>query len=480
MSLGFFVDGRLKKVSTTSGVVTDLAEAGSLYGLAGAWGPGDRIVYPGSMGLSEIASAGGTSRPLLPPEERSLGKVRALFPDFLPGSDALLVSSTTGDSAEDLSIDLLTISTGKRRVLVQRGSVPRYLPTGHLVFLRDGAVMAVRFDVHAMEPVGTPVEVLGGLRQVSFGAFSCSREGSCVYIAGGAPTQRRVTLVDRTGAARPLPLTPNSYLTPRFSPSGDKLSFWIGGRRCDVAVYDIAGGTTTKLTSENDNHYPIWRADGQRLAYLSKKPDAPGYELVSRSVSGARLEEPVAASGHYVAPLTSLSWSRLGAIVFADRGDLWALSGSANSQPRPFAPSRFNETEPAFSPDGRWLAYASDETGRFEVYVRPFPGSGEKIPVSIAGGSEPAWDPRGRELFFRNGDQMMVVPVKTQPTFSAGRPRLLFTGPFVRQAGLISYDVSPDGESFVMLDSGEESGAATQVNVLINWFEELKRLVPAP
>ena len=154
------------------------------------------------------------------------------------------------------------------------------------------------------------------------------------------------------------------------------------------------------------------------------------------------------------------------------------MSVAADSQPRPFAPSRFNETEPAFSPDGRWLAYASDESGRFEVYVRPFPGPGEKIPISIAGGSEPAWDRHGRELFFRNGDQMMVVPVTTQPTFSAERPRLLFTGPFVRTAGRISYDVAPDAESFVMLDSGEESGAATQVDVLINWFDELKRFVP--
>jgi Tol biopolymer transport system component len=173
-----------------------------------------------------------------------------------------------------------------------------------------------------------------------------------------------------------------------------------------------------------------------------------------------------------------LSWSPLGTLVFANGGDLWSLRASANEKPQPFAPSRFNEAEPAFSPDGRWLAYTSDESGRFEVYVTPFPGPGEKYPISIGGGSEPVWDRRGRELFFRNGDQMMVVEVKTQPTFNAGRPRLQFTGSFLRVPNRINYDVSPDGETFVMVDASEENGAATQVNVLLNWFEEVKRLVP--
>jgi eukaryotic-like serine/threonine-protein kinase len=455
--------------------VVDLAEARALFGPGGAWGPRNTIVYPGPEGLAEIAASGGTSRPLLTPEQRARS---ALFPDFLPGGDLLLVSSASGDSLEDRSIDLLTISTGERRVLVQRGTLPRYVPTGHLVFLRDGALMAVPFDVQRMESVGTPIEVLTGVRQVFWGAFSCSRDGSCVYIAGGAPDQLRVTLVDRTGASRPLPLPPSSYTSPRISPSGDKLSLWIAGARCDIEVFDIPSGRTTKLTSENDNHVPVWAPDGQRLAYISSKRGSPGYELVSRPVNGAGAEERLTAPKHYLGPIAPLSWSPLGPLVFADRGDLWSLSPSANAEPHPFAPSRFNETEPAFSPDGRWLAYVSDESGRFEVYVQPFPGPGEKHTISIAGGSEPVWNRRGQELFFRNGDQMMVVAVNTQGAFTASRPRLLFTGPFTRTAGRINYDISPDGESFVMLDSGELSGAATQVNVLLNWTEELKQLVP--
>jgi serine/threonine-protein kinase len=475
--LGFFADGKLKKVSTTGGVVVELADAGPPYGLAGAWGPADTIVYPGPMGLAEIAASGGTSRPILPPEQRAGAASGPLFPDFLPGGDRLLVSSSSGgDAAEDRSIDLMTLSTGERRVLVQRGIMPRYLPTGHLLFLRGGALMAVPFDVKRLEPVGTPVEVLTGVRQDSFGTFSCSNHGSCVYIPGGAPSQRRVILVDRTGTPRPLPLPAGNYANPRFSPSGDKLSFWMVGRRCDVDIYDIARGTTTRLTSENDNHSPSW-ADGHRIAYISLQGASSRYRLVARSATGG-VEERLGPAELTVGPVTPISLSPLGTLVFADRGDLWSLSLSPNSQPRPFAPSRFNETAPAFSPDGRWLAYVSDESGRLEVYVRPFPGPGEKYPISVGGGSEPVWDRRGRELYFRNGDQMLVVAVTTQPTFGAGRPRLLFTGPFVRSAGRISYDISPDGESFVMLDSGQESGAATQVNVLLNWYEELKRLAP--
>jgi len=481
--LGFFADGKLKKVSTTSGVVVELADSGPPYGLAGAWGPADMIVYPGPMGLAEIAASGGTSRPLLPPpvsqgRNAPTAARSALFPDFLPGGEALLVSSDSGgDSTEDRSIDVMTISTGERRVLLQRGIMPRYLPTGHLVFLRGGALMAVRFDLQRRETVGTPVEVVTGVRQNSFGTFSCSTHGSCVYIPGVAPGQRRLTIVDRSGATRSLPLPANNYTRPRFSPSGDRLSWQNGGARCSIDVFDIGQGRTTRLTPEYDNHNPVWAPDGQRIAYVSYQGDRRGYHLTARPATGG-VEERLGPPDHDVGPTTEIAWSALGAVVYAERGELWSLSLSAGSQPQPFAPSRFNESSPTFSPDGRWLAFVSDESGRTEVYVRPFPGSGESHTISVGGGSEPVWDRRGRELFYRNGDAVMVVAVTTQPTLTAGRPRLLFTGPFVRGSDRVNYDASPDGESFVMLDSGEDSGAATKINLMLNWFEELKRLTP--
>ena len=202
-----------------------------------------------------------------------------------------------------------------------------------------------------------------------------------------------------------------------------------------------------------------------------------GIRVVRPQGGRRRLRGSVHATDRNLGPVTPLSYSPDGTLVFAHRDDLWSLSPS-DTEPRAFAPSRFNESAPAFSPDGRWLAYVSDESNRFEVYVRPFPGPGEEYQISMDGGSEPVWDRGGRELFFRNANQVMAVDVRTQPSFSAGRPRPLFTGPFSRGPDSIDYDISPDGESFVMVNAGAEDRPATHVNVIFNWFEELKRLVP--
>ena len=209
------------------------------------------------------------------------------------------------------------------------------------------------------------------------------------------------------------------------------------------------------LTSENDNHFPVWGPDWQRIAYISRKRGAAGYELFARKADGGGSEDRLTATDRNLGPVTPLSYSPDGTLVFAHRGDLWSLSPS-DTEPRAFAPSRFNESAPAFSPDGRWLAYVSDESNRFEVYVRPFPGPGEEHPISIDGGLEPVWNRRGRELFFRNANQLMAAEVRYQPSFSAGRARALFTGPFSLGPDCIDYDISPDGESFVMVNAGEE------------------------
>ena len=211
--------------------------------------------------------------------------------------------------------------------------------------------------------------------------------------------------------------------------------------------------------------------------YLSRGEE-PGWELFSQLANGGGTETPLGKSRRNLGPLTSLSLSSAGIVAFADRGDIWLLGPSGDGDPTPFAPSRFNETMPAFSPDGRWLAYVSDESGQLDVYVRPFPGPGEKHRISTDGGAEPVWARSGRELFFRSGNRMMVVDVATTRTFGASRPRLLISAPFGRSQYGYSYDVSADDQSFVFVNAGEGENAATQINVLTNWFEEVKRLVP--
>jgi eukaryotic-like serine/threonine-protein kinase len=474
--LVFFADRKLKKASTTGGVVVTLADMAAANP-GGDWGLNDTIVFRTVQGgLVAIPAAGGQVNTLLTPEQLAPVLIRSV--QLLPGGETLLVASAPriARRADEASIEALTIRTGQRKTLVSGTSHARYLPSGHLVFLRAGTLMAVPLDLTRMELSGTPVEVMSGVRQQLFtgvGAFSCSRGGTCVYVAGGTAASRTVAIVDRSGVARPLPLPPKSYSHPRFSPAGDKLSWWLEQWNCDIEVYDIARGTVARLTSDSDNHFPIWTPDGQRITYITSKAGSEGYEIVSRPTNGGGSEEPLPGSPRNLPAIAPLSWSPAGVLAFADRGRLWMLS--SEGEPRPFDTSKFDETSPAFSPDGRWLAYVSDESGRVEVYVRPVPGPGEKYLISTAGGSQPVWARSGRELFFRNGEQMMVVDIGTKPAFSASRPRLLFTGAFI---GRPDYDVSPDGQSFVMVNSGEDDRAATQISVVFNWLEELKQRVP--
>jgi serine/threonine-protein kinase len=382
-----------------------------------------------------------------------------------------------------MAIELLTLETGQRKTLIQGSPYAHYLPTGHLIFLVDGVLKAAPLDLEKQELIGTPVDLVAGVRQQQYsgtGAFSCSQTGTCVYIAGSTATARTLTMVDRTGAAQPLSFPAQSYTAPRFSPRGDKVAVWVEQLRCDIQVLDLTRATVTRLTSEGDNHSPIWTLDGGHITYLGQKARGSSRDIVSRPANGSGSEEALSATPRDLSPEVALAWSPSGVLAFADRGTIWVMppAGEAHA----FVQSRFNATAPAFSPDGRWLAYVSDESGRYDVYVRPFPGPGEKYMVSTAGGMEPVWSRNSRELFFRNGDQVLAVQVATTTAaFSASRPKVLFTGPFARArtAHRIAYDISPDGEHFVMLNSGEEDRAVTQVSVLLNWFEELKARVPA-
>jgi serine/threonine protein kinase/Tol biopolymer transport system component len=478
-SIGFFADQKLKTMSIDGGVVREVADANTSSSF-GSWGPDGTILFRGVRGLEVVSSSGGAVRPLLSPEQVNADGGSG-YGSFLPDHEAILIGSNPPGSVttSDASIDLLNLRTGDRKVLIRNGAYARYLDTGHIVFFRDGALMAVPFDAARRELAGSPVQVIGGVRQMwnGLGAVSCSRTGTCAYAPGSAIGERTVTMVDRAGARRTLSLPPRSYANPRFSPTGDKLSFWIEQLRCDVDVYDVRLGNLITLTNDGDNHFPIWKPDGRSVTYLSRKPSSSGaYAFFSKPVNGGP-EAPVSHSPQNLTPLASPSWSPDGTLVYAERGDIWALPNDGEA--RPIVQTPFAETTPSISPDGHWMVYTSDESGRFEVYVQPFPALNERYPVSSAGGTEPVWSRSGRELFFRSGDQMMVVDVDAAKRTGnpAGLPRILFTGRFVRSLERISYDVSPDGQTFVMLNAGPGE-QIDQINVLINWFDELKRLAP--
>jgi Tol biopolymer transport system component len=354
--------------------------------------------------------------------------------------------------------------------------------------------MALPFDPRRLTATGSAVPVVEGVLQSTFSGasqYSFSATGSLVYIAGGIQAaQRRLVWVSRNGAEQPLVAAPaRSYGFPRLSPDGRRVAVNISEQEVQVWLYDLSRETLTRFTFEgNSNSNAIWTPDGKRIAFNSNKEGEPN--LFWQLADGSGGLERLTTSGSNQIPM---SWSPDGQLLAffevnpTTQRDIWVLRMSDPSagsgqvrKAQPFLQTRFDESVPRFSPDGRWLAYISNESGHFEIYVQPYPGPGGKWQISTEGGTEPVWNPNGRELFYRSGDKMMAVDIVTQAGFAAGKPRILFEGKY-EPSPLTNpnYDVSPDGQRFLMLRPSEtEQTAPTQINVVLNWFEELKQKVP--
>ena len=310
-----------------------------------------------------------------------------------------------------------------------------------------------------------------------------SESGSLVYLPKGTPgSERTLVWVDRQGAVEPLPAPPRVYDDPHLSPDGQRLAVQVGEEgNSDIWIYHIPRGTLTRLTFEGGN-MPRWMPDGKRVTFTPQRAGG-SWNLFWKPADGSGPAEQLMESEHGRWPS---SWSPDGQVLAFTEfhpttgWDVWVLPLQGERKPRPFLRTQFQEGGAVFSPDGHWLAYTSDESGQNEVYVQPFPGPGAKWQISNEGGNEPLWAKNGRELFYRNGNKMMAVEITTQPTFRAGTPALLFEGQYYYEPGPVSanYDITPDGQRFLMVKEGEREEAATQINVVLNWFEELKRLVP--
>ncbi len=479
------------KVSINGGPPALLSDTN---GFMGSWGPNDTIIFsPGAgTGLLQVSASGGTPQPLtaLDSENSELSHVS---PEILPDGKAFLFTVRSGNGDQIVVQDF---ETGEHRVLVQDGITARFVSTGHLVYVREGTLLAVPFDLASLEVTGAPVPFIEGVMQgpavlsgravrpgSRHAAFSVSRSGSLVYVPGEAQQgEFQLVWVDRTGAVEPLGAPPRQYRQPALSPDGRSLAVALVGNPYEIWVYDILRTTLTRLTYEGDNRVPLWTPDSERIAFRSTRAGAPG-NLYWKRADGSGEAERLGTSDESQTPR---AWSSDGSVLAFHTGrvgddyNLWTLPMDGERQPRPFLQTPFGESEPKFSPDGKWLAYVSDESGRREIYVQPYPGPGGKRQISTDGGNEPVWARGSGELFYRNGNQMMAVEITTEPTFVAGTPRLLFEGTFQQSAGnLAAYDVTPDGQRFVMLqEGGPDSESLTQINVVLNWFEELKERVP--
>ncbi len=472
--IAFFADGKLKKMPVGGGPPVIVCDA--TIGFGGTWGADGTIVFapaPGSP-LWRVPSSGGTPARLTQ-LDADRGEFSHRWPEFLPNGRTVLFTIGIQGSWDDAEIVAESIDTGRRQRLVEGGTHPRYLSSGHLLYVRNSAAWVVPFDIESMRVAGSPTRVLDDVL-VSFdgaGQLSVSPRGTLVYIAGSAfePPRRLITL-DSSGATSPLAAEPRAYSGPRVSPEGRRIVVSIAGAAEEVWLYDIGSGTVEQLTFESINRAPIWMPDGKRITFSSNRAGA--LNLFLMDADGLTAPERLTTSDNLQLPG---AWSPDGAVLayvehHPQTGrDIWLLPYEhRNREGEPFVDSPFDETAPAFSPDGRWIAYVSNQSGRNEIWVRGVEARSQVTMISQQGGSEPMWSRDGRELFYRSAEQLRSVGFTPGSPPRAGASRVVFEGPFEPgTADRANYDVGPGAQQFVMLGGSGQPAAPGEFHVLLNW-----------
>jgi serine/threonine-protein kinase len=410
-----------------------LCDAAFLYGAN--WGPDNSIVFSdeADAGLSRVSAEGGKPETLTKPD-RKREEWSHRLPSWLPNGKAVLFTVTKYWLDLKPRLALLRLDTGEWRVLFEDAADARYIPTGHLVFLRQGTLMAVRFDPAKLEAIGQPVELLENVMQAlrltavnhtGAGQLGISDTGSLIYAPGGVPPlpSNSLVWVDQRGIEQPAAALQFPFGAPRLSPDGQRVAYTAESQ---VYVYDLGRGTNSRLTDDGRAVRTIWTPDGKRLLFSWGRSTANN--LFWQPYDGSSPMERLTTSEYGQQPG---SWSLDGKTlafedVHPDTGDDIALLDVRSGRVTRFLNSKYAEWYPEFSPDGRWMAYTSDESNRHEVYIRPFPGPGMKQQVSGEGGSEPLWARNGKQLFYRRQDQVWVVDVRIDGGLTTGKPRFLF------------------------------------------------------
>ena len=462
--LGFSDGAKLLKVSLAGGA--PIAICDSCPGYQFQWGTDDTIRYHtapagnlNSRVLMSVPALGGPIRELANPHS-SAEAYRA--PTLIPGTRTVLFGLFTGNSSRLAALDL---GTGRITRFDQPGFTPQWVDAGFVVVgTPGGSLLAVPFDVRKGRPAGPPVTLARDVSQPdAFAARAAvSRSGAIIYSQGGGALRRDLLVVSRAGQVSRVPGEPRVFSNPRLSPDGRRLAVGIADPVAltkDVWVVDLGQHTWSRLTTDGISDRPIWTPDGRRIIYSSNDDlwwiasDGSGKPDSLLVANGSRFGGTVTADGRAVIFAESAS----------DRQGIRRLvfdSGPASEQ---LLPGNFGEAAPALSPDGRWLAYQSSETGRPEVYVRPYPALGARISVSLQGGAEPAWSPDGRELFYRAGDSLVAAVIAPGAAFAVTARRTVLTGSFMVGGDFREYDVAPDGEHFVFISGGR--GRSTLVGV---------------
>jgi len=477
-SIAFLAEGKLKKLTFGGGAPVVLYNRHSTLG--GSWAPDDTILFTPDFtgGIWRISTRGGEAARVVAPDPAR--KERAyILPSFLPDGKSALFTIWTGGSFDEAKIGLLDLATGKHRIVLEGGTNARYSGTGHVFFGRGGAIHAVPFDLKALAVTGPPVAILEGAMSDALNGnvfFDFSREGSLAYLPGTVRIPEfDLIAVDRKGAAQTI-TGGRPYAEPNVSPEGKRVAVTIQTSTFDIWIYDLDRGTLSRLSFGGDDSQPVWSPDGKRVAYSSSRAGVPNLFWRYADVSGP--EERLATADHPQFPSCFTPDGR--ALVFVDvdrktREDIWVLPLDGSRKPVAFLRTPFREGRAALSPDGRWIAYASDESGRGEIYVQPYPGPGGRIQISPDGGDFPLWSPGGRELYYRNQEKFLAASIQTEPSFSASKPTVLFEGKYGE-----GWDVAPDGKRFYTTREKQVDHATWQIHILLGWLEDVRRRLPAP
>ena len=490
--LGIYSGGMIKKVPLAGGPTVTIAKTAFK---GGTWGADDTIYFGNGAGLMKVAATGGEPQKVTTLDVKR-GDVDQVFPEVLPGGKALLftVRNMEQPSFDEADIAAVKLATGERKILVKEGTDPHYVSSGHLLFMRAGVLLAVPFDPEKLETKGAVVPVAENILEnprIGAGQYAISKDGLLVYIPGGVTYgEHELVFVDKAGNARPLTASKRPYEDFTISPDGKSIAATIEGPVTNTWIHDIARDTETRFNFGIENRDPAWSADGKHIAYSGYKDGK--YAVFWKPLDGSTPEEALILSDKNVD-----AWFFSpdgGTLLYAEyqfdgEQNMGALPLHDREHTRMIFPAEYSVEWAILSPDGKWIAYDSIESGKPEVYVAPYPAMEPRERISTDGGLHPLWAPDGRELYYRTGaspeeleqralaqkTRVMAVPIETKPGFKAGQPRMLFEGPYFESGHDIA--VTPDGKGFILIRETDSQTGPRRIEAVVNWSEELKQRV---
>jgi len=475
--LAFFAAGKLKKISLEGGTPVVIADGvTSPRGLS--WGTDHNIYYAPSVSsaILRVSDSGGTPQAATK-LQADKGELADVSPDVLPDGKTLLFTAFSGGNLDDGTLVAQKIGSEESKVIVAKGTDAHFFAPNHLLYMRAGNLMATEFDAGKLEAIGSPAVVVQDLLMQPSGLaqYDVSGNGTLIYVNGGKQAvENSLVLAEHDAKVQPLPVKPNLYESPRFSPDGKLLALTVRLPDPDIWVYDIERGALRRITfAPGEDELPVWSPDGKRIAFASNGRQ----QAFMVAVDGSGQEQPLLKNESH---FHLQSWSPDGKLIAYERlgssgqYEIWMLPLGGDRQPYPYLVSQFHVSQPAFSMDGNWLAYTSNESGRAEVYVQRFPGPGEKIQVSTDGGNHPVWSRDGRQLVYENTGTLWATEVLVSP-FRVGKSRVLYQGDIWNDAAGPNYTLAPGGRRIVVVERIKDPDGGN-VKVVVNWNQELQSL----